>query len=72
MYRDPNEEIVRLQGEIAALQEKLLRLRSSRRVLMHLLTAQSQEKQWQIQRLEHENRLLRTRLRQHHAQHRSG
>lgn len=72
MYQDPDGEIARLTREIDVLHEKLLRLRSSRRVLMHLLTLQNREKQWHIQRLEQENRILRTRLRHHYRRHSSG
>lgn len=63
MYRDAQQEIARLEEEIRNLHEKLLGLRSSRRVLMNLLTLEAREKQFRIHSLELENRKLRTRLR---------
>ncbi|MCY0907473.1 MAG: hypothetical protein OWR62_03680 [Sulfobacillus thermotolerans] len=62
MYHDAQKEIARLEEEIQSLHAKLLGLRSSRRVLMNLLTLQAREKQWRIHSLELENRQLRTLL----------
>ncbi len=63
MYADKDDEIARLIQEITRLHEKLLRLRSSRRVLLHLLSTEEQNKQQYIRQLEQENRILRMRLR---------
>ncbi|MCL4319365.1 MAG: translation initiation factor 2 [Firmicutes bacterium] len=63
IYGDKDDEIARLMEEINHLHEKLLRLRSSRRVLLHLLSTEDQNRQQYIRQLEQENRLLRSRLR---------
>ncbi len=56
------QNIAQLEEEIQDLNAKLLSLRSSRRLLMNLLTAETREKQMCIQRLELENRRLRLQL----------
>ena len=44
IYGDKDDEIARLMEEINHLHEKLLRLRSSRRVLLHLLSTEDQNR----------------------------
>ncbi len=63
MYTDKDYEIARLIEEINHLHEKLLRLRSSRRVLLQLLTTEDRSRQQYIRRLEQENCRLRSCLR---------
>jgi hypothetical protein len=58
-------DIAQLEEEIQDLHAKLMTLRSSRRLLMTLLTEEAREKQYRIHSLELENRKLRTQLRKH-------
>ncbi|MDI6709629.1 MAG: translation initiation factor 2 [Thermoanaerobacterales bacterium] len=59
MQRDVRD----LERRVQELEDKLLQLRLSRRVLMHLLERMEQEKTVFVQRLERENkRLHRTNL----------
>lgn len=62
MAMDPAEvDIEKLYAEIQSLREKLLGLRASRRVLMEIMAVQAREHQWQMRRLELENKRLRRR-----------
>ena len=51
-----------LQLRVEELQQRITELRVSRRILMELLTAESQKAQCRVQQLELENRRLRRLL----------
>ncbi|MBO8128434.1 MAG: translation initiation factor 2 [Peptococcaceae bacterium] len=61
------ENTQELQQRIKELEDKLLQLRLSRRVLLHLLERMEQKKTAFLEKLERENRRLH-RANQHYAQ----
>lgn len=58
---DQVDEVTRLRQRIRMLEERIQGLRTSRRILMNLLSAQEREKRARIQRLEEENIRLHRR-----------
>jgi len=58
------EETTLLRRRIRELEDRIQALRSSRRILMDLLSLQEKAKETRIRQLERENRVLRRRARE--------
>lgn len=59
--RLPEQEVERLNARVEQLEQELLRLRASRRVLLDLVAFQERQQKLRIGALERENRRLKHR-----------